>query len=133
MLWRLESCDKCSGDLVLDGDEWRCWQCGAYYYPREPVMDLPPESEIVTLPVQATDSKVPTRRARTRKFTTSNVNASIVSKECNDQRWWARNQEIIDRLKKGETVRNISEVIGKDVRQIRSIRERLKDMAPAMA
>ena len=133
MLWRLESCDKCQGDLILDGDEWRCWQCGTYYYPDKPVMDLPLESEIVTLTVQATDSKVSTRRARTRKFTTSNVNAGIVSKECNDQRWWARNQEIIDRLEKGETVRNISEMVGKDVRQIRSIREQLKDMAPAMA
>ena len=24
---------KCGGDLVLDIEDWRCWQCGRYYYP----------------------------------------------------------------------------------------------------
>ena len=31
MLCKLKACWKCAGDLVLDGDEWRCWQCGRYY------------------------------------------------------------------------------------------------------
>ena len=39
MFCQLKNCRKCLGDLVLDGDEWRCWQCGHYYYPR-------PEREI---------------------------------------------------------------------------------------
>ena len=33
---RLRSCEKCKGDLILGDDEWRCLQCGRYYYP-----DLP--------------------------------------------------------------------------------------------
>ena len=24
---------KCTGDLLLEDDEWRCLQCGRYYYP----------------------------------------------------------------------------------------------------
>ena len=133
MLWKFKDCAKCRGALVLDGDEWRCWQCGTYYYPHKPIMDLPPESEIAILTVQATDSEVRARRARTRKLTTSNVSARIVSKECSDQRWRKNNWTVISLLKEGHTVRDISESIGKGVRQIRSIQERLKDMAPAMA
>ena len=40
MLCRLKECQKCRGDLVLDGEEWRCWQCGHYYYPNMPEMQL---------------------------------------------------------------------------------------------
>ena len=31
-LYRLKACTKCEGDLVLDDDEWKCSQCGTYYY-----------------------------------------------------------------------------------------------------
>jgi hypothetical protein len=30
----LKSFQKCKGDLMQDGDEFRCWQCGNYYYPK---------------------------------------------------------------------------------------------------
>ena len=33
MLMRLGNCIKCTGDLLLEDDEWRCLQCGCYYYP----------------------------------------------------------------------------------------------------
>ena len=36
MLMNLASCYKCKGDLVYEGDEWRCLQCGKYYYPKGP-------------------------------------------------------------------------------------------------
>lgn len=29
----LACCPKCQGDLVLDEGDWRCMQCGTYYYP----------------------------------------------------------------------------------------------------
>jgi hypothetical protein len=34
MLCQLKTCSKCGGDLVMDTDEWRCLQCGTYYYPK---------------------------------------------------------------------------------------------------
>ena len=39
MLYRLKCCGKCDGDLTLDGDEWRCFQCGTYYYPQCAVVE----------------------------------------------------------------------------------------------
>ena len=42
MLCKLKACRKCDGDLILDGDEWRCWQCGHYYYPKPPATEPPP-------------------------------------------------------------------------------------------
>jgi hypothetical protein len=32
-MWKFEACKKCRGDLVVDNEDWRCFQCGAYYYP----------------------------------------------------------------------------------------------------
>ncbi len=41
MLCQLKSCGKCGGDLVQDTGDWRCWQCGRYYYPKPLVLDPP--------------------------------------------------------------------------------------------
>ena len=46
MLFRLNSCPKCGGDFVLDGDEWRCWQCGRYY-PKLSAVELPARAEVM--------------------------------------------------------------------------------------
>ena len=31
-MMRFRSCLKCRGDLILGDNEWRCMQCGRYYY-----------------------------------------------------------------------------------------------------
>ena len=43
MLYQLKCCDRCKGDLVFDRDEWHCWQCGRYYYPKVDGLMPPPE------------------------------------------------------------------------------------------
>ena len=131
MLCKFKDCAKCKGDLVLDGDEWRCWQCGTYYYPHEPVMDLPLERHEPNVAVQMVDSEVRSHRVRARRRTMTNINSVIMAKERSDHRWWSKNQDVIDRLKEGHSVRDISEAIGKGQRQVRGVQERLKDMALA--
>lgn len=128
MLCKLKDCAKCNGDLVLDGDEWRCWQCGTYYYPHEPVKDLPLENQESTI-VITDDCEVPTRLVRARKRRMTNINTLIKAKVRSEQRWWTKNQDIIDQLKQGHKVRDISELVGKGQRQVRGVQERLKDMA----
>lgn len=32
MVLRFKGCGKCTGDLVLEDADWRCLQCGRYYY-----------------------------------------------------------------------------------------------------
>ena len=34
MAWKFKSCKKCRGDLILEDAEWRCVQCGRYYFLR---------------------------------------------------------------------------------------------------
>ena len=131
MLCKFKDCTKCKGDLMLDGDEWRCWQCGTYYYPQEPVMDLPLECREPNLAAQVADSEARSHRIRARRRTMTNINSVIMAKERSDHRWWSKNQDVIDRLKKGHSVRDISESIGKGQRQVRGVQERLKDMALA--
>ena len=56
MMLLLRNCQKCQGDLALDGDEWHCLQCGRYYYP-----------ENVLAPGQQpadTAGRLPTRKSR---------------------------------------------------------------------
>ena len=128
MLCKLKQCDKCKGDLVLDGDEWRCWQCGTYYYPNPPVMDLPLESKEAELVFQGADSEGRPRRIRARRRTMTNINSVIMAKERSEQRWWTKNRDIIDRLNDGYSVSDISDLVGKGQRQIRGVQERLRDI-----
>ena len=131
MLCKFKNCTKCKGDLVLDGDEWRCWQCGTYYYPSEPVMDLPQEAVESELVFQAADCEVRPRRVRARRRMMPKINSVIMAKERSENHWWTNNQDVIDRLKQGYSVREISELVGKGQRQIRGVQERLKDIALA--
>ena len=62
MLMRLGSCRKCKGDLLLEGDEWRCLQCGCYYYPEycSSVADDAPQPTRRETPRQYRKDKGPT-------------------------------------------------------------------------
>ena len=131
MLCKFKDCTKCKGDLVLDGDEWRCWQCGTYYYPKEPVMDLPLETQMLIQELQDSPCEPEPPRVRARRRTMTNINSVIQAKERSESRWWSKNQDIIDRLKEGYSVRDISDLVGKGQRQIRGVQERLKDLSLA--
>ena len=87
MLCNFKGCTKCKGDLVLDGDEWRCWQCGTYYYPSDPVMDLPLEVNESESVFQSVDCE-PSRpiRIRARRRTMTNINSVIMAKERSEHR-----------------------------------------------
>ena len=80
MLCKFKGCAKCKGDLVRDGDEWRCWQCGTYYYPSEPVMDLPLEVKESELVFHAADCDARSTRVRARRRTMTNINSVIMAK-----------------------------------------------------
>lgn len=131
MLCKFKDCAKCQGDLVLDGDEWRCWQCGTYCYPNEPVMDLPSESAVSEPVLQDVEYEGESRRVRARRRTMININSVIMAKERSENRWWTKNRDIIERLNQVYSVRDISVSVGKCQRQIRGVRERLNGMALA--
>lgn len=138
MYYRLKSCEKCNGDLVLDGEEWRCLQCARYYYPprlseRVAVSRMVPDSSGATSGPQAEPAAVGTEKpGRGRGGYTQradrNVNALIKAKDRSDEHWWVWNQEIIRYLAEGRTVREISLLVGRHERQIRVVRERLDDL-----
>ena len=125
MRCRLKSCPKCQGDLLLDGDEWRCWQCGQYYYPHPPCT-APPEIEASDLPGLGVGGSIdaPKRRRRSER----GVNSLISATDRNENRWWNHNREVVRYLDEGRTVREIASLVGRSPRQIRVVRERLNDM-----
>ena len=122
MLLRFRSCRKCLGDLMLDGDDWRCWQCGRYYYP------TPPITEPLPMPEQHEQPNVKAAITPKRRRPTRSVNSFISSTSRSEFRWWHKNQDVITFLDEGRTVKDIARLINRGQRQIRIIRERLNDL-----
>ena len=126
MLLRLKSCGRCSGDLVLEEDDWRCWQCGHYYYPY--ILQL-----VDPLAEAGSPSAVGHGRGRRRKWPYAgmpdrDVNSLIRAKNTSEDRWWARNKHIVAYLDEGRRVWEIALLTARSPRQIRSVRERLSDL-----
>ena len=97
MLCLLKNCRKCSGDLILDGDEWRCWQCGQYYYPMSESPDMleePPNPEMVAAGGEGVLGETRTRVRRSPQ----NLNSRIIARDRSDNRWWDRNRDVVKYL-----------------------------------
>ena len=137
MLCQFKSCTKCFGDLVLDGDERRCWQCGQHYYPRrseEALRDLQQESRLDAVAASSQTDRPqarPPRRRATR--TLRDVNSRISARDRSERRWWLKNMEIVRHLDEGKSVKEISSLVGRGQRQVRIVRERLVDMRTTVA
>ena len=127
MICLLKYCRKCRGDLVLDGDEWRCWQCGRYYYPKIALWELPEEPPNPNMHPGNWSAGDETVRLRKRR-TSRDVNSTITAVDQSDRRWWLKNLEVIRYLDQGLSVRDISGKVSRGERQVRVVRERLNDM-----
>ena len=125
MWFRFRACRKCCGDLVLDGEEWRCWQCGRYYYPTPPANDPPPEPVV---PEHSGLSWAKTVTVPRRRRSARDINSVITSTRRCEDRWWNKNLDVIKFLDEGRTVKEIATLINRGQRQIRIIRERLNDL-----
>ena len=80
MLCLLKNCRKCSGDLVLDGEEWRCWQCGQYYYPITESLDQREEPPNPSLAAAIGEIMPSPRKTRVRR-SPRNLNSRIVARD----------------------------------------------------
>lgn len=109
MLLRFAGCLRCRGDLVLEVDEWRCLQCGRYYYPQRPLVLEPPGS-------------TGTRRAR-------GVSSSTTAPRMANAPWQSRNDEVIEHFAKGRTVHEIVRLVARNLREGRSVLEPLVEVA----
>ena len=117
MFWRLKSCSRCSGDLAQEDGEWRCLQCGHYYYP-----DLPRAIE-ASLELETPSAVTSGYRQRSRGYGGDDVNS-----ETRSERWWSDNRQIIAYLDEERTVGEISALTGLNERHVRAVRERLADV-----
>ena len=126
MMYRLKSCQKCGGDLSLEADEWRCLQCGRYYY-LEPVLNAAVASAPQTASL-VNDPAVPARQQRQPGgMAANNPNRLVQAKESRDKEWLGRHRTVIHYLDRGYEVGEIAARTGISPRNIRSVRERLTD------
>ena len=143
MFCQFKGCSKCGGDLVLDQGDWRCWQCGQYYYTKRAVavegsysVQVEDASKCVSAHPPTLD-ELPEEKHRSKRKaygarSARNINAVIRAKKTSDERWWARNQEIIEYLDLGLSVSEVSRQMGRGQRQVRIVRERLSDIRAAL-
>jgi hypothetical protein len=119
----------CNGDLVLDGDAWRCWQCARYYYPKPAALGFLFESGAAGPPSlnEAQPGTAPGHR-RSRERAPRGVDSVVAAKSRSDSRWRLRNGEIIRHLEEGRSVAEVALLVGRGQRQIRTVRERLEDL-----
>ena len=134
MLCMLKNCFKCGGDLVLDGDEWKCIQCAQYYYGDRDVTNAAPQPVEKWKPVEASNGEsldqTPGRSRGDRCMTRSvrNLNSLIEAKTAGESRWRDRNLQVINHLDRGLSIQEISVRTGRGQREIRTVRERLADL-----
>ena len=127
MLCLLKNCRKCSGDLILDGDEWRCWPCGQYYDPMSGSPDMleePPNPEMVAAGGEGVLGETRTRVRRSPR----NLNSRIIARDRSDNRSWDRSRDVVKYPDQGLSAREISGLVSHGERQLRIIRERLHDL-----
>ena len=138
----LKGCPRCQGDLIFDENDWRCWQCGHYYYtiPGQPLEQCLQESRMMngaaaSVPDEqrAAVQEVAERPRRQGYGARSarNINSVIRAKVLSDERWAVRNRRVIEYLDQGLSIREIAQLVGKGERQIRVVRERLIDLRAA--
>ena len=112
MLMQLRSCGKCRGDLIQEEDEWRCLQCGRYYYPNPPYL-----SE--TDPIHG--------RKQVRRPSGGIAGRAINSVIETHSRRQARHPQVITYLDQGRTVQEIATLTGLSLRVIRSVQEHMSE------
>ena len=124
-VWRFKSCGKCGGDLFATDSEWGCIQCGQYYYPKAGLpLDYPQLT--VTASVGGKDNR--RKRRRTGGLAGRNINSVIQSQLASTQKWRDRNQQIITHLESGRTLTETAGVLGQNLRQVRMVADRLREI-----
>ena len=124
MLYLFKGCGKCEGDLLMDTDEWRCFQCRRVYYPaRTPEEQQQDSTAFQGSSAVCEDSDRPEVRRSAR-----HRNPVVAAPKSNEKQWWNKNQQVIFHLGQGKKVCEIAEIVGKGPRQIRVVRERLRDL-----
>ena len=127
-MYRLKSCRICRGDLALDAEEWRCLQCGRYYY-LEPALKTALESTAVSPAKSALLLNGPVIQRRHPRqpggMASNNLNPLLEARESRDREWKARHGAVIHYLDRGYKIGEIAARTGLSPRNIRSVRERL--------
>lgn len=126
ILWRLKGCNSCLGDLVLEGDWWRCWQCGRYY--RHALLKHVQSSLMEAEPLFAQGHPCAMSNTGCGRRTVRSIDSLVRRRTISDERWWARNRDVITYLDEGRTVREIGLMTGQDHRHVRVVREKLTEL-----
>ena len=126
MLYLFKGYGKCEGDLLMDTDEWRCFQCRRVYYPARTPEEQQLDRSLSRISAVCEDSDRPEVRRSAR-----HLNPVVAASKSNEEQWWNKNQQVIFHLDQGKKVREIAEIAGKGPRQIRVVRERLRDLRSA--
>ena len=82
---------------MLEGEKWRCRQCGQHYYPITGSLD---QRAAPTNPglAAAIGEIMPSQGNARVRCSPWNLNSLIVSRNRSDSRWWERNRDVVKYL-----------------------------------
>ncbi len=130
----------------MDDGDWRCVQCGQYYYGQSPdsATGTPREAIENSQPLKEASHREPMARpsssgrasakrsgGRSRAKYDRDIGSLIESHATAESKWWERNRHIVDHLDNGLSIAEIAALTSRGKREIRSIRERLFEMRAA--
>lgn len=106
------------------------FQCGSVYYPKRSEVELQLDGALMEryLPVDDGESS---RKPLIVRRSARHLNPLVTASRFNEDLWWNKNQLVIFHLDQGKKVREIAGIVGKGPRQIRVVRERLRDLRSA--
>lgn len=113
-----------------DADEWRCFQCGRVYYPSRTLEQIRLDELELAASMCDGESAADGVRRKLRR-SARHLDPGIAATKFNEEQWWSKNEQVIYHLDQGLKVREIAEIVGRGPRQIRVVRERLRDLRSA--
>ena len=86
VLYLFKGCGKCSGDLVQEADEWRCFQSGNGYYLKRSEVELQLDEALMerSLPVEDGESS---RKPPIVRRSATHLNPLVPASRVNDELW----------------------------------------------
>ena len=97
----------------MDEDDWRCLQCGRYYYTSRPSL---------------LEDDTAWQRRPPGGIAGRNINALVQLRNLSNERWRNNNLAVIAHLDEGRTVPEIAAITGTPPRYIREVRARLAEL-----
>lgn len=118
----LKACGKCGGDLKLDENEWRCWQCGHAHYTAVEMSRILEAAKSPPNPPKEDQPSKTKRRGGRAYGSVGDHNRQIERRNRAEKHFWEKNKEVIRLFDEGLTLKEVAAIDGRGERRLDVVR-----------